>query len=119
MCGRDTDGLFVAYACACGFETSHQRSDLDASAELISHALHTCVECGQDKPRGWGARCYACGLARALDTPIERICRAARARQQYVIEHPTEFTTNEVAMARNSAHDDMMLTPASVLRYGD
>jgi hypothetical protein len=60
--GRDIDGLFVQYQCACGFETQHRATDLDASADLISHALSTCAECGADKPRDTFPRCSGCAF---------------------------------------------------------
>jgi hypothetical protein len=36
-CRTHCDG--VSYLCACGFETKRRATDLDASADLISHAL--------------------------------------------------------------------------------
>jgi len=113
----------VSYLCACGFETEMHPTELDASAELISHAVKTCAECGADKPLTVRPTCAQCAyptlLAAALDTPIMRICRAADDRRAYVIAHPTEFTADQVAMARNTDHDHVMLNLASVLRYGD
>lgn len=38
--GHNDDGHFVQYDCVCGFKTAERATDLDASAELISHALH-------------------------------------------------------------------------------
>jgi hypothetical protein len=61
-CGRNDEGLFVQYQCACGFETAQRATDLDASADLISHALSTCADCGADKPRDTFPRCSACAF---------------------------------------------------------
>lgn len=60
--GRDTEGLFVQYQCACGFETAHRATDLDASADLISHALTTCADCGNAKPSDTFPRCSPCAF---------------------------------------------------------
>jgi hypothetical protein len=60
--GRNREGLFVQYQCACGSETAQCATDLDASAGLISHALSTCADCGVDKPRDTFPRCSACAF---------------------------------------------------------
>lgn len=52
----------ISYACACGFETEQHATDLDASADLISHALTTCADCGNAKPSDAFPRCSACAF---------------------------------------------------------
>lgn len=39
-----------AFSCACGYETPECTSLLDASAAIISHALHTCAVCHGPNP---------------------------------------------------------------------
>ncbi len=40
----NADGTHT-YTCVCGFETGPLRSHHEGSAQLISHALHTCARC--------------------------------------------------------------------------
>jgi len=46
--GGNTDGTM--WRCACGWDTGECGSVLNATAALISHALHTCARCGGPKP---------------------------------------------------------------------
>lgn len=39
-----------SFTCACGFDTGELPSALDASAEIILHAMTTCATCQGKKP---------------------------------------------------------------------
>ncbi len=46
----------VTYTCACGHRTG-PGTDFDATAALISHALHSCADCHGPKPADRFPRC--------------------------------------------------------------
>ncbi|MFE6634678.1 hypothetical protein ACFVFT_14925 [Streptomyces tendae] len=49
--GTGLDGVGrYAFTCACGHKTPECASVLDASAAIISHALHTCAVCHGPNP---------------------------------------------------------------------
>jgi hypothetical protein len=60
--GSRNDQTFVTYTCACGFETDQRPSELDAAADLISHALHTCAQCHGEKAADNFPRCSNCAF---------------------------------------------------------
>ncbi len=54
-----------------------------------------------------------------FNSPLQRICRAAREREAYVLANPDEFSTEDVDRARLSAYQRERLSLASTLRYDD
>jgi hypothetical protein len=60
--GSRNDQTFVTYTCACGFETGQCPSELDAAADLISHALTTCACCHGPKHPDNFPRCSSCAF---------------------------------------------------------
>lgn len=52
-----------------------------------------------------------------MESPLEAICRRAKERRQYVLDHPEEFTRDEWANAYNASEQSKRLVLASILRY--
>jgi hypothetical protein len=58
-------------------------------------------------------------LAKAMDSPLERICRAAEAHDEAVLASPGAYTRKEVQAAKLSSYQRSMLVPAAIFRYDD
>ena len=54
-----------------------------------------------------------------FDSPLERICRRARERDEDIIAHPERYTRDEVDAAKLSIYQRERLSVASILRYDD
>ena len=51
------------------------------------------------------------------ESPLEAICRRARENNAAIVANPTAYDPEVVAAAQRNIRDDIMLTPAAVLRY--
>ncbi len=60
--GRNPAGPFTRHLCACGFETDECSTDFEATAQIVSHALHSCAACHGPKPAGNFPRCSVCAF---------------------------------------------------------
>lgn len=61
--GPGTSGLGAySFSCACGWTGDEQRTVLDASAAIISHAVHTCATCAEPKVNPIGPYCTRCEI---------------------------------------------------------
>ena len=52
----------VTYTCTCGVTTPECATMFDATCALISHALRTCAQCGDEKPSDNFPRCSGCAF---------------------------------------------------------
>jgi hypothetical protein len=53
------------------------------------------------------------------ESPLDRICRESRERDERIVANPSAHPADDVAMAKNRIYQRTMLCPAAVLRYGD
>lgn len=61
--GLNASGLGAySFSCACGWTGIEQRTVLDASAAIISHAVHTCATCYGTKTATVSPLCTDCEI---------------------------------------------------------
>lgn len=53
------------------------------------------------------------------ESPLERICREARERDDQIIASPERYTRDEVDAAKLRVYQRERLSVASILRYDD
>lgn len=52
------------------------------------------------------------------ESPLERVCREARERDERILADPESYTREEVEAARLATYQRERLDPRDILRYG-